>query len=202
MSIDPTRATILALHFERDIVEPGGTFGALLADGIAGRGVLSRTASVLEAARACRVPVVYGRVSYPAGHPGLDTGIPLFGTIVENDALVQGSAAVEIVDEVAPAPGDVVVDHTGTSAFGGGELERLLQGRGVDTVVIAGVATNIVVESTARDAANRGLRVLVLADCCSAADDSTHDASLASLGMLTHGVLTSDELVGSLRAAA
>jgi biuret amidohydrolase len=200
VNIDPTRAAVLALHFERDIVEPGGTFGGLLADGVARRGVLARTAGVLEAARVAGLLVVHGRVSYPAGHPGLDTGIPLFGMIVEHDALVEGTAAVEIVDEVAPHPGDVIVDHTGTSAFGGGELERLLRTRGVDTVVIAGVATNVIVDGTARDASNRGLKAFVLADCCSAGDDSTHAAALATLEMLTHGVVTSDEFVGSLRA--
>jgi nicotinamidase-related amidase len=202
VNIDPTRAAVLALHFERDIVDPGGTFGAGLADGIARRGVLTRTAGALEAARAAGVLVVYGRVSFPAGHPGLDTAIPLFGTIAEHNALEQGTRAVEMVGEVAPARGDVIVDHTGTSAFGGGELERVLRARGIDTVVIAGVATNIIVDSTARDGSNRGLKVFVLGDCCSAGDDATHEASLATLATLTHGVVTSDEFVGSLRAAA
>jgi nicotinamidase-related amidase len=201
MNIDPTTAAVLAMHFERDIVDPSGTFGALLADGVARRGVLRRTASVLEAARAGGVLVVHGRVSYPAGHPGLDTAIPLFATIVEHNTLVQGTSAIEIVDEVAPAPGDVIVDHTGMSAFGGGELQRLLQTRGIDTLIIAGVATNLIVDSTARAASNRGLRAFVLADCCSGSDDSSHDASLATLNMITHGVITSDDFVDSLRAA-
>jgi len=83
-----------------------------------------------------------------------------------------------------------------------GELERRLETRGIDTLVIAGVAMNIIVDSTARAASNRGLRAFVLADCCSASDDSTHDASLATLEMITHGVVTSDEFVDSLRDAA
>jgi nicotinamidase-related amidase len=74
--------------------------------------------------------------------------------------------------------------------------------RGVDTAVIAGVATNIIVDGTARDASNRGLKAFVLGDCCSAGDDSTHDASLTTLGRITHGVVTSDEFIGSLTAAA
>jgi nicotinamidase-related amidase len=126
----------------------------------------------------------------------------LFGTIVEHNALVRNTTAVEIVDEVAPGPDDVIVDHTGTSAFGGGELERLLQTRGIDTVVIAGVAINIVVDSTARDGSNRGHVVYVLADCCSAGDDSTHDASLATLELITNGVVMSDEFVNALSASA
>jgi nicotinamidase-related amidase len=202
VNIDPTRTAVLALHFQRDIVDPDGTFGGLLADRISRRDVLPRTASVLEAARASGVLVVYGRVCFPAGHPELDTAIPLFGTIVEHNALVRNTTAVEIVDEVAPGPDDVIVDHTGTSAFGGGELERLLQTRGIDTVVIAGVATNIVVDSTARDGSNRGHVVYVLADCCSAGDDSTHDASLATLELITNGVVMSDEFVNALSASA
>jgi nicotinamidase-related amidase len=200
VNVDPPRAAVLALHFQRDIVASGGAFGALLADGVARRGVLARTASALAAARAAGVLVVHGRVTFPAGHPGLDAAIPLFGTIVEQDALVQGTAGAEIVDAVAPGPSDMVVDHTGTSAFGGGELQRRLQAHGIDTVVIAGVATNIIVDGTAREATNRGLRTFVLADCCSAGDDATHEAALATLATITHGVVTSDELAGALGA--
>jgi nicotinamidase-related amidase len=83
-----------------------------------------------------------------------------------------------------------------------GELERMLETRGIDTLVIGRRATNIIVDRTARAASNRGLRTFVLAGCCWASDDSTHDASLATLDMITHGVVTSDDFVDSFRDAA
>ena len=81
-------------------------------------------------------------------------------------------------------------------------LRQLLDARGITTLVLAGVATNVIVEGTARDASNLGFRTYVLSDCCSAADDATHESSLATLGLLTSGVTTSAEFLSAVEVTA
>jgi nicotinamidase-related amidase len=200
VEIDPTSTAVLALHFQREVVAPDGAFGPFFAEQAKSRNVLANTAKVLEGARGAGIPIVYARVTFPPGHPGLTASSPLYGIVLEHNALVQGTPAVEIVDEVAPGRDDVVLDHEGMSAFVGGELDRLFADRGIDTVVVTGVATNVIVEGTARDAANRGLATYVLADCCSAGDDAAHDASVATMGLITNGIATSDEFLAGLGA--
>jgi nicotinamidase-related amidase len=201
MNIDPSKTIVLALHFERDVVAPEGPFGAIFNPMAVKHQVVEHTASVLEAARAGGATVAYARVVFGPGHPGLEPTTPLYAMVLEHNALVDGSPGAEIVDELAPQEGDTVIDHVGMSAFVGGELDRLIAERGIDTVVVSGVATNVIVEGTARDAANRGLSTYVLGDCCSAADDAAHDASIATLGLITNGITTSDELVQAIQQA-
>jgi nicotinamidase-related amidase len=84
-----------------------------------------------------------------------------------------------VIDEVAPHDGDVVLTHCRVSCFHGTELDVVLRGAGIDTVVLAGVATNLAVESTARAGADLGYRILVVSDTCSTTSETAHDASLA-----------------------
>jgi nicotinamidase-related amidase len=91
------------------------------------------------------------------------------------------------------------VTHQRVSGFVGSELDTVLRGRGVDTVVITGVATNMSVESTARSAGDLGYRTIVVSDACSAAAPEVHEASLASLGMLGE-VVTAADVLAALKA--
>lgn len=79
---------------------------------------------------------------------------------------------VEAFEPVAPVDGEFVVRKRAVSAFAGTELDRLLQVRDVATIVLAGGITNFAVEGTARDASDRGYRVIVLEDCCETVSES------------------------------
>jgi nicotinamidase-related amidase len=201
VNIDPSSTAVLALHFERDVIEQDAPFGAVFNEMVVRKGVLENTAKVLDSARDAGIPVVYARVSFPAGHPGLDASTPLYAMVLQANALVQGTPGVEIVDELAPAANDIILDHEGMSAFVGGELASILDKRGIDTVVLTGVATNVIVEGTARDAVNRGLTAYVLSDCVSAGDEASDEASLGTLGLLIHGVAPSADFHAALGAA-
>jgi nicotinamidase-related amidase len=198
VEISPSSTAVIAIHVERDVIEVDRPFGRMFNEMVVRTGLLDNFAKVLDAARAAGALVVYAKVAFPPGSPDLDTGIPLYAAVAEANALVSGSDGVEVVAELAPADGDVAFEHVGTSAFVGGVLERELAERGIDTLLIGGVATNAAVEGTARDAANRGFKTYLIADCCSAADDAAHAASLESLGLITHGVVSSGEVTAAL----
>jgi nicotinamidase-related amidase len=200
VELDVTRTALLVLHLQRDTIEPDGAFGAFFSAMIVRDRVLEHAAKAIEAARAAGVPVIYARVVLPAGYAGVDPGTPLNRAAIDTGALLAETPGSEIVDAVAPLPGELVVDHAGgTSAFRSPALAPALAERGIDTLLVAGVSMNVIVEGTVHDAINRDLRVFVVRDCCASADDATQAAALATLGMISHGLVTSDELVTTLR---
>ena len=122
---------------------------------------------------------------------------PLLGIVAQSQCLVEGSAKAEIVPQLTPQDGDVVVTHQRVGGFSASQLDGILRSRGVDTVLFAGVATNASVEGTARQASDLGYRTIIVADACSAADQGSHDASIASLGLLGE-ITTTAEAVEAL----
>jgi nicotinamidase-related amidase len=84
----------------------------------------------------------------------------------------------DVVPEVAPQPGDLVLDKTTYSGFTSSALESELRARGIETLITTGLATSQCVETTARDASDRGFQVLHLEDCQADYEDITHRASL------------------------
>lgn len=202
MHLDPQETAVLALHFTRDVIEPDRPFGSAFNPMVVANRVLEHTAAVLDAGRAAGTTIVYGRVVFPKGYEGVEPSTPLYAAVIESKSLEEGSTGVEIVDELTPRSDDVVINHSGTSAFVGGELDELVAARGISTVVVTGVTTNVIVEGTARDAGNRDLATYVLSDCCSAGDQASHDASLATLGLITNGIATSEDFVLAVKAEA
>lgn len=199
MNIEPKSTAVLALHFMRDVIEADRPLGAAFNAKVVEGNVLGNTARVLDTARAAGALVVYARVVFPKDYVGIKPTTPLYRMVMEMGILQEGSDGIEIVDELTPQADDVVIDHSGTSAFNSDELQSLLKSRGIDTVVITGVTTNVIVEGTARSAESLGLNTFVLADCCSAGDQASHDASLATLGMIMSGISNSEEFVSAVK---
>lgn len=105
---------------------------------------------------------------------------------------------MKIVEAVAPLEGEPIVRKPRISAFYGTELQSILASRDVHTIVLTGVATNFVVESTARYAADADYRVIVLEDCCGAFSQEEHACAISALNHLVE-VSTSEDFLASLR---
>ncbi len=198
MELDPRTTAVIAVHMMRDVVTHGGAFGQFFGEGVERHRIVDRVAQLLAAARAAGSPVVYTRVVFRPGHPDLVVNCPLLGVVAQTGAVEDGTPGAEIVPELAPSGSDLVVDHQRLTGFHGTELDVLLRGRGITTVVFAGVATNVSVEGTAREAVNLGYRTLIAADACSAASDAAHQASLETFGLLGE-VVTVEEIAAALQ---
>ncbi len=201
MAINSRETAVLALHWEVDVVTPEGAFGPFFAEMAKSTGVIARTAQVLNRARSAAMPVIYTRVCFRPGYPELIVNNPLFSLTVEKMALIDGTPGAEIIPELVPRQGDFVIDHRRVSAFYGTELNTLLKHLGITTVALTGVATNITVEGTAREATNEGYNVIVLADCCSAASPVIHQATLETLGIPCSSVTSADEFLSAITLA-
>lgn len=197
MELNPRSTAVIAVHFENDIVTAEGAFGGFFAAKVAERDVFAHANTVLHAARDAGAIVVYTRVGFEAGHKELVANNPLLGIVAQQECLVVGTHQTEIVAELAPHDGDLVITNGRVSNFANSPLDTILRGRGVDTIVIFGVATNLSVEDTARHASNLGYRVILVEDACSAADDAAHSATVATLGLLAE-VSNSEEVAAAL----
>jgi nicotinamidase-related amidase len=113
-----------------------------------------------------------------------------------------GSFEHEIVDELAPRPGELVLDKNSSSPFNGSGIDQLLRNLGVETLVLVGVATDMCVETTGRDAADRGYKVVVASDATATFYEGHHDASLSALARVFGQVWDTETILQGLEGRA
>ena len=138
---------------------------------------------LVSAARAAGVPVVFTRFVYRADFR--DGGILVehfLPALADVNALVEGTWDMELVDELQPVDGDFVIDKNRCSSFYGTRLEPILTSMGIQRLVVAGVTTNMCVETTVRDASQRDYQVFVVADACGELEEERHRVSLRTMG--------------------
>jgi ureidoacrylate peracid hydrolase len=194
---------LLVIDMQNAFCHPGGSFAKMTA----GRGLsidMCRQAipgcqRLAQAARAAGVPVVFTRYVY---HPDyVDGGVLLakYPEMRDVGSLAAGSWDAEIIDELAPHPGDFVIDKSRYSAFYGTRLQPVLDGLHARTLLVCGVTTNICVETTVRDAAQRDYEVYVAADATGELTRERHDNALAIIDYGFGTVVSTDDITCALK---
>lgn len=188
---------LLIVHLQNDIVSEGTAFGALFADQARERRVVAQTNAAAQAIREKGGLVVPLRIAFAPDHANLNPSLPLLQMVAEAGCLKDGTPGAALVDELEVTETDQVVTHLRPGPFTDSSLQEVLTSRGIESVVVSGVATNASVEGVVRQAADLGYRTAVLSDATSAADAASHEASLASMGLFATP-LTVDELRAGL----
>lgn len=200
-ALNPAWCAVLALHWQVNVVRPEGFFGPMLAEPVARSGVVARARSFHEQARAAGVRLAFTRFTVPPSGGELVANTEFMAAVAEHAAaFAPGSPGAALVPDVGYDPArDLVSDNQRLSALAASRLAERLVDFEITTLLVTGVATNLVVEQTARAATDLGFSVHVVSDCVTAADDAVHAASLANLELTTAGCLTSAEVLGRLR---
>ncbi|GJF04348.1 MULTISPECIES: cysteine hydrolase family protein [Pseudonocardia] len=172
-TFDPATTALVVIDMQRDFCEPGG-FGETLGNDVSLlRSVIPPLQQVLATARELGMTVIHTREGHvpdlsdcpPAklnrGNPSLRIGDP--GP--KGRILVRGEYGHDIVDELAPAPGELVIDKPGKGSFHGTTFGAELEARNIRSLVVTGVTTEVCVHTTVREANDRGYECLVLSDC-------------------------------------
>lgn len=137
-------------------------------------GYLKRLSGAIDAARRAGHPVIYVTVAFRPGFPEVSARNATFSALTGRGGMGQDDEATQVHPDVAPAEGDVLVTKRRVSAFTGSDLDVVLRGLDVDSLVLAGIATSGVVLSTLRQAADLDYRLTVLADGCLDGDEEVH----------------------------
>ncbi|ATI42480.1 cysteine hydrolase [Pacificitalea manganoxidans] len=170
--LDRGKVALLVIDMQRDFIEEGG-FGAALGNDVSRlRAIIPTVARLLDGFRAAGLPVLHTRECHapdlsdcpPAkrlrGAPSLRIGDPgPMGRI-----LIAGEPGAEILPELAPLPGETVIDKPGKGAFYATDLQQILQARGITQLIVAGVTTEVCVQTTMREANDRGYDCVLAQD--------------------------------------
>jgi nicotinamidase-related amidase len=165
---------------------------------VAEDGYLPRLADAAAAARAACITVIYVTVGFRPGYPEVSDRNKSFAAIAGSGRFAAGDPGARIHPAIAPAAGDLIVTKRRVSAFAGSDLEMLLRAAGIDSLVLAGIATSGVVLSTVRQAADLDYQLTVLADGCLDADPAVHRVLLDKVFPRQAEVTSIAEWVGSL----
>lgn len=173
LPFEQAATAFLLIDMQRDFLEPGG-FGEMLGNDVSLlRSTIAPCRAVLAAARAVGLTVIHTREGHRPDltdapltklrRGNLKTGIGDRGPL--GRVLVRGEPGHDIIPELAPMEGEPVVDKPGKGAFYETDLHLLLRNRGIRTLVVGGVTTEVCVHTTVREANDRGYECLVVSDC-------------------------------------
>lgn len=172
LAFEPATTALVIIDMQRDFLEPGG-FGETLGNDVSLlRSAIAPCKALLEAARASAMLVIHTREGHDAdmtdcpptkrARGRLDTGIGDTGPM--GRILVRGQPGHDIIPELYPVPGEPVIDKPGKGAFHATDLEARLRNRGIRTLIVCGVTTEVCVNTTVREANDRGFECVVVSD--------------------------------------
>ncbi|HWP09097.1 MAG TPA: isochorismatase family cysteine hydrolase [Polyangiaceae bacterium] len=197
-ALTPENTALVIIDMQTDFCGKGGYIDGLGYDISVTRACVEPIQGVLSRARKLGYHVIHTREGHrpdlsdlPAnkrwrsrvlqrggpGQPGIGDPGPC------GRVLVRGEPGWEIIPELAPAPGEPIIDKPGKGSFCATDLDMLLRQTGVRNLILTGITTDVCVHTTMREANDRGYECLILGDCCAATDAGNHQAALKMVTM-------------------
>jgi nicotinamidase-related amidase len=209
-TFQPATTALLIIDMQRDFLEPGG-FGEMLGNDVSQlRRTIEPNKRLLDAWRTAGLQVIHTR----EGHRDDLLDLPLAKKIRGRSPttigdtgpmgriLVRGQSGNDIIPELYPRFGEAVIDKPGKGAFWSTDLHAILQHRGIQNLIVTGVTTEVCVNTTVREANDRGYDCLVPEDCVGSYFPEFHDMGLKMIkaqGGIFGWVSHSDKILAALR---
>jgi len=209
LPINATRTAVVMIDMQRDFLEPGG-FGETLGNDVSLlNAAVGPCRALLAAARKKGMLIIHTREGHrpdlsdaprakvERGAPSMRIGAPgPMGRI-----LIRGEPGHDIIEQLYPQKGEPIIDKPGKGAFYATDLHLILQNRGIESLIVCGVTTEVCVHTTVREANDRGYRCLVPGDCCASYFPEFHEVGLRMIkaqGGIFGWVTSSQKLVSAL----
>lgn len=197
LKINPGRTALLLLHWQNDMASPSGKLAKNMPERLAAARTLDCTQAILKASRSKKISVIYVNASHRPGYPEISS--QKSSIIVKTGGLLRGSWGAEVIDQLKPLVSDIIIFNYSPNAFSYTELDLVLRSKGITDLVLSGLATNWIVETTARDAAIRGYNIYTLSDCCQSFTDEMHNWSLTNILSVIGSVIDSKTYIACLQ---
>src|SRR5215468_11420470 len=213
LEIDPARTAVVVVDMQNAFASPRGMLDLAGVDISGADEVVRRISDLLEAARSAGVQVVYLQTGYKpdlsngggaaSPNPRKETALRLMRARPElkGQLLVEGTWDFQIVEPLAPRDSDIVVLKARYSGFAGTQLDSVLRAREIRYLVFVGIATNVCVESTLRDAYfHEYWPILVTDGAMQAGPPAAHEATIFNVESFFGWTLSSQALIDTLRS--
>jgi len=199
--VDPTRACVLVIDVQNEFCARSGAFHRTGHDVDLIEAMVPALLGLIERARAVGCPVIFVRAIYDEHFLAPNWQDPDILCNLSVPRCRTGTWGAEFY-KVEPRPGEIVVTKHRYSAFIETELDTILRALGVETLILTGVATNVCVESTARDGFMKDYYVVVVDDCTGTSSRSAHQATLENICNYFGRVASSAEIMKVWEARA
>jgi nicotinamidase-related amidase len=201
LQLDPAKTAVVLIEYQNEFTTEGGVLHGAVSAVMDKTQMLPKTVALVEAARAAGVTIMHAPITFAPGYGELSRHpYGILKGVVDGNAFVKGTWGAAIVDDLAPAEGDILIEgKRGLDTFASTNLDFILRSRGIETVILGGFLTNCCVESTMRSAYENGYRVITLTDCTAATSPEEHDNAIAYDYPMFSLPMESSEVTAALR---